>query len=315
METLNEESQRLLVASAAASTWSSYRTGLRAFDRFRESQNFAHNWPVPLSHLVAFIAFLSIKQLAFSTARLYIASISALHKLRNINDSTAHFLIGKLLEGFRRGSAKQVRTREPITYPLLVKVLNVLPAICHSKYELILFKAAFALAFFGFLRISEFALTGKNTAQPRMLQFDDVRVIDSSPPVALVHVGFSKTDQRGRGTELRLIGNALSQVCPVTALKEFLEQRGQHSGPLFCHFDKSPITRYQVQAILRSALSAVGEPCSNFSTHSFRIGSATSAAANSVSEEKIKEMGRWNSEAYKTYIRIPSRDISCLDLV
>ena len=179
----------------------------------------------------------------------------------------------------------------------------------------LLFKAAFALAFFGFLRISEFALTGKNAAKPRMLKLVDVKIIDSSPPVALAHVGFSKTDQRGRGTDLRLTGNSPSQVCPVIALKEFLELRGQHPGPLFCHFDKSPVTRYQVQAILRSALSAVGEPCSNFSTHSFRIGSATSAATNSVSEDRIKEMGRWNSEACKSYIRIPSRDISCLDLV
>ena len=315
METLNAESQRLLFASAASSTWSSYRTGLRAFDKFRESQNFVHNWPVPLSHLIAFIAFMSIKDLAVSTARLYIASISALHKLRNLSDSTAHFLICKLLEGFRRCNAQQVRTRGPITYRLLVKVVNVLPSICHSHYEFFLFKAAFALAFFGFLHISEFALTGKNATQPRMLKLADVKIIDSSPPVALVHVGFSKTDQRGRGTDLRLIGNSPSQVCPVMALKEFLELRSQHPGPLFCHFDKSPVTRYQVQAILRSALSAVGEPCSNFSTHSFRIGSATSAATNSVSEERMKEMGRWNSEAYKSYICIPSRDISCLDSV
>ena len=144
-----------------------------------------------------------------------------------------------------------------------------------------------------------------------MLKLADVKIIDSSPPVALVHVGFSKTDQRGRGTDLRLTGNSPSQVCPIITLKEFLGLRGQHPGPLFCHFDKSPVTRYQVKAILRSAC----ELCSNFSSHSFRIGSAISAATNSVSEERIKEMGRWNSEAYKSYIRIPSRDISCLDLV
>ena len=101
VETLNAESQRLSFASAASSTWSSYRTGLRAFDKFWESQNFVHNWPLPLPHLIAFTAFMSIKKLAFSTARLYIASIiSALHKLHNLTDSTAHFLICKLLEGF-----------------------------------------------------------------------------------------------------------------------------------------------------------------------------------------------------------------------
>ena len=107
---------------------------------FGSHKIFVHNWPVPLPHLISLIAFMSIKKMAFSTARLYIACISALHKLRNLSDSTAHFLICKLLEGFRRGNAQQAGTRGPITYRLLVKVINVLPSIWHSHYEFLLFK-------------------------------------------------------------------------------------------------------------------------------------------------------------------------------
>ena len=43
----------------------------------------------------------------------------------------------------------------------------------------------------------------------------------------------------------------------------------------------------------------------NYKSHSFRIGAATTAWAKGFSEEQIQQMGRWNSEAFKKYIRIP----------
>jgi hypothetical protein len=73
---------------------------------------------------------------------------------------------------------------------------------------------------------------------------------------------------------------------------------------------KSPLTRYQVQKILQKSLCLLGHDGMNFNTHSFRIGAATSASM-SVPSDKLKEMGRWNSDAYKSYIRFPCRDISC----
>jgi hypothetical protein len=39
--------------------------------------------------------------------------------------------------------------------------------------------------------------------------------------------------------------------------------------------------------------------------HSFRIGAATAAAIQGASDEDIQRMGRWKSQAFKRYIRIP----------
>ncbi|RXN33881.1 poly [Labeo rohita] len=43
----------------------------------------------------------------------------------------------------------------------------------------------------------------------------------------------------------------------------------------------------------------------NFSSHSFRIGAATTAAQKGLSQQQIQALGRWSSEAFKSYIRHP----------
>ena len=49
----------------------------------------------------------------------------------------------------------------------------------------------------------------------------------------------------------------------------------------------------------------VGYQSENYSGHSFRSGSATSAAAAGMSDWEIKLLGRWSSSAYQRYIRSP----------
>ena len=53
------------------------------------------------------------------------------------------------------------------------------------------------------------------------------------------------------------------------------------------------------------ALAAEGMQLSFYSGHSFRIGAATTAAANGISDVMIKTTGRWESAAYTLYVRTP----------
>ena len=88
----------------------------------------------------------------------------------------------------------------------------------------------------------------------------------------------------------------------------YLSLRGFSSGPLFCWKDGSPLTRPAFVDKVRSILQEAGVDASHYAGHSFRIGPATTAAANGVSEAIIQMLGRWQSDSYTRYIRTPDNN-------
>ena len=73
-------------------------------------------------------------------------------------------------------------------------------------------------------------------------------------------------------------------------------------GPLFTFSDGHPLTRQKLSSTVQSILSAAGYS-GVYSGHSFRISTATTAAAQGVPDHLIKTLGRWSSDAYQIYIR------------
>ncbi|CAG2245727.1 unnamed protein product [Mytilus edulis] len=121
--------------------------------------------------------------------------------------------------------------------------------------------------------------------------------------IAKIVIPFSKTDQYGHGTVIEITETKLKD-CPIYWLKNYLMQRPKVKGPLFCHFGGCPVTRYQFSCVLSKVLIHVGITDSvSFRTHSFRIGAASSHFEKGTSEEEIKRLGRWKSNAFKGYIR------------
>ena len=49
-----------------------------------------------------------------------------------------------------------------------------------------------------------------------------------------------------------------------------------------------------------------------YNTHSFRIGAATTAKANGISDVHIKMLGGWQSSTYQLYIRTPQEQLAIL---
>ena len=69
--------------------------------------------------------------------------------------------------------------------------------------------------------------------------------------------------------------------------------------------DGTPISRTYFTQQLNISLIGCGLDTKLYKGHSFRIGAATTTAIDGVSEQKIRAMGRWSSNAFKIYIRIP----------
>ena len=94
-----------------------------------------------------------------------------------------------------------------------------------------------------------------------------------------------------------------NHLCPVLALQPYLAHHGLLAGPFFIWSVCSPLTADQVSHYLCLILSRAGVS-GQFSSHSFRIGAATSAAAPDLSDQLIQTFARWTCQAYRHYIPV-----------
>lgn len=197
---------------------------------------------------------------------------------------------------------KRHDNRAPITEKILTKICHVLPNICFSIYESYLFKAAYLLAYFGLLRVSEIVFTNQLQANRPLLQ-SDVQ-IETGSRALLVSIRVSKTNQYGAPTTLRIPASGNQDFCCVTAMQKYFSLRPTGAYYLFSHINGSPLTRSQFSGILAKAIRTLGLSTHSYLSHSFRIGRATVLASQGVPIETIKKLGRWKSDAVEQYIRL-----------
>ena len=218
-------------------------------------------------------------------------------------------LLHYLCTAIRRSQGDRPPRRLPITITLLRHLkanLSVLPHL--GRHDKRLYWAAFSLAFYGFLRVSEFTPPFSRHFNSRVhLLRRDVTI---HPGHLELRIKRSKTDQFRQSATV-IVGATESSTCPVRAMTRFLRGTTGHSSrPLFTLHDGSYLTRSKVSRMTKHLLSAAGVDTTRFSSHSFRIGAATAAAAAGLPETLIQALGRWRSSAYKTYVR-SSRDLLC----
>lgn len=291
------------MSSVAPSTMKLYQRGFQFFLGFRRTAGLSDIWPIPLSDLICFIAHMYTLNLSHSTVSCYISGLSFYNKVNDLEDNTQKFVIRKMIEGIKRSKSKRSDTRLPITRDLLAKILNSLPLVCSSHYETKLFMAAFSLAFHGLMRVGELTV-GSRSSDAHTISFHDVKISNN---ILEVFISSSKTDQLGKGMTLFVKPQADRNICPVALMGKYMRDHPLCQGPLFCHFDGNPLTRYQFSALLKKSLSVLGIEQKSYKSHSFRIGMATTCSIEGMSDEQIKHLGRWKSdEAYLRYIRIPN---------
>lgn len=304
---MNKEKQELINLSLAQSSWKSYNTAIDSFENFRRKFHLPSIWPAPIDHITHFIAFLSYRGLAASTVSSYISGLSHRHKMNDYIDSTKSFIVSKMIEGIKRKKPQKPDIRCPISIELLKKIILSLRYVCSSQYEAGMFSAAFSLAFFAMLRVSEITINSKLDNNSHALNYEDIQVDSVNNPTELrVKISSSKTDQTGKSVTLLLNKQTDPIICPLQLITFYFKVRPSGinvSKKLFTHFNGDAITRYQFCTILQKCVKFCEVP-SHIRSHSFRIGRASDLAKNNVSEERIKTCGRWTSSSYLRYIRL-----------
>ena len=205
-----------------------------------------------------------------------------------------------MLEGFR-WSRKQHDNRAPISKETLNKICSKLPQICSNQYETLLFIAAFILAYYGLLRVSELVYT-EPMHKERPLQLSVVSY-DTINKTLILQIRQSKKDQAGKACKLTIHPADKGSICCINSVLLFMGVRPKIEGSLLCHQNRSHLTRYQFTSMLTKCISRLGLSTELIKTHSFRIGRATDLYKEGVSTETIKTLGRWRSCAFHKYIR------------
>lgn len=241
-------------------------------------------------YLAWFISDLFIKGTAGSSITSIISGLSYFHKIRNISDASQAFTIRQLLISVRK-QQPSIDHRHPISEGLLRKLCDSMPSLATSSFEACLFRTMFLTAFNFALRVGEITDSVHNIPLEQIV---------ITPAEVTVCFKSFKHAPHHPGTHTVLASS--SPYCLVRALNLYLSLRGSCPGPLFRLHGK-PVSRNLFATTLRCLLQQVGEHHSNFNTHSFRIGAATSWANKGLSDIQIKRMGRWRSDAVIRYIR------------
>jgi site-specific recombinase XerD len=108
----------------------------------------------------------------------------------------------------------------------------------------------------GMFRVSELT-TLSNSAFNHAVPLGEV---NRSKDGLEVFLKTSKTDQFGAERTIYISSQSSKHLCPLLAVNNFLDCRPKIDGPLFCHYDSKPLTRYQFSAILKRCLSILSVP-------------------------------------------------------
>lgn len=171
--------------------------------------------------------------------------------------------------------------------------------------------AAACVGFFGFLRAGEFTVPSIRAYDPSThLNLSD-KALDShtSPSIVRLSIKQSKTDPFRLGVEI-FLGQTGTEICPVGALVRYIGVRPSNPGPLFMLSTGVPLTRTYLVSNLQAALRQAGLDDSAYNGHSFRIGAATTAAQRGLEDSLIQTLGRWRSDAYRLYIKLPREQLA-----
>ena len=240
-----------------------------------------------------FAADLYESGLSLVAARVYLSSVRSLHVVNCLADPVEydqHLVM--MLNGWKRSVVRIECQRLPITMCEMRKLKSFIKRSRWCYYDKRMMWSACTMAFFGFLRVSEFTV---RCSENKMIYLKCGEVVCCKEVMTIT-----------------LLATKSSQFCPVAvvipstdrsccAVRAYLKyshtHRKSNDEPVFDFASGKCLTRQRMNCFLRRALG------SGYTSHSFRMGAATTASQCGVPVDQIRVLGRWKSDAYTVYIK------------
>ena len=318
-----ENLRETLAASAnfaiTKNTHSTYGTAYKMWETCISETGMSGSFPVSEQDVLCFIAWLVTRGLTGASIEAYLSGIRTAHLSRGINPPTIRSdLIKTVLAGRHNVDNLDKRTgirrsRMPIVPSMLRVLKEELRTSELDKVNKLAIWATATVLFFGALRPGELMCENVGTFDPNFtLLRQDISckssMLDGMKLDTLqIFIKSDKTDKDGKGKLLDIYSSD-TDLCPVKAYMRYLAS-SKHTDPgkpAIRLASGKPLTTKQFNLHLKSFLGKHVDTESGFvSGHSFRAGIASLAGLLGYSENQIKSIGRWSSDAYMVYLKLP----------
>lgn len=194
-----------------------------------------------------------------------------------------------------------VTVRRPIRSGLLKLILervNLIYLNSGQPYLAALYRAIFASAYYGLMRISE--LVGKHAVKA-----GDVHLSTNPTKLKAKFVlRSSKTHNVGKRPQMVDIYPDYQVIrtplCPVSLISQYSGMRpprNSSESQFYVFSDGTPVAEHHVRGVLRKCIKQLNLPWKSFNFHGYRSGRATDLFKWNYSVDWIRKIGRWSRKS------------------
>jgi hypothetical protein len=303
--------------SLAKGTWSSYRTAERLLLMCFKDRGHQLELPCSQEDILIFVSWLiKVRKVKAGTVSTYLAGIRQMHIMKGMPvPEIKTELIKFLLRGMKHkeniaerqgGTAKRL----PMTMNMM-KLLKEKIRTWHAPMERkLLIWAVSTISFHGAFRSKELLCRLETEFDPDFDMLADDLNVKAAPGENLRYLAVKlkcpKENKTGKAVVVEVFESG-GAICPVKAFTRWASMSKPEKGyPLFRDEQGTPLTGRKFNITLRELLeSHVNYEKGKFTSHSFRIGLASTLGARGFSDHDIKEAGRWSSNAFEIYMKLP----------
>ena len=231
--------------------------------------------------------------LSTATLARRLAAIGRAHTTAGYPNPAADDLVRATFRGIRRTCGHPQRRVAALTSEYLIAIVS---SLGNSKKE-VRDRALLLLGFAGAFRRSELTALDRESIEQR-------------PSGLIVTIRKSKTDQERHGRKIA-IPTSRGTICPVRALKDWIDLAKITEGPIFRPVTKQGevlprrLSTDAVALIVKQRSHSISGRGDRYSSHSLRAGFVTTAALAGIPIWKIKaQTGHVSSASLERYIRV-----------
>lgn len=321
------ETARLMADRAnmalANNTKSNYRTVKNNISHCEDVMKCDLSFPWDAGKTLQFLAYLLFtRKVLAKTANCQLSGVRMAHLEEGLDCPCLRPpIVALLLKGTEHWDSVTVGMRNktiktPVTIEMMLAIKRLLFEIDFSLHTKYLFWAVCCLLWNGSLRVHEALSKSANTFDPQnTLLGGDLKIIEIEANKKIRHIielklKSPKEDRIGNGVILEIFANN-TFLCPVKALKHYFGIFGSQGEmkedmPIFITENKQCYSGKSFNEHLSKITAVItAHTGKKVMSHSFRAGVPSELARlGAASEEEIRGVGRWSSDAWQHYCKL-----------